>query len=477
MKRRFLEGLIFLLLILVSFACGSKQEENKNGERANYLEKIKKRGKLYAITDYNSINYFIHRGTTMGYQYELLNALADHLDVELEIKVSDGLEDSFEQLENNKADILAFNLTVTKERNQRVDFTVPIIQTHQVLVQRKPDNWKKLTDNEIDRKVIRNQLNLAGKTIYVQENSSHAERLKNLSEEIGENINIVEVPMVVEELIKLVSEGKIDYTVCDENIGKVNRTYYPNIDIQTAISFPQHIAWAVNRKADQFTNIVNHWLLDFKNTLKYKLIYNKYFKNRKSVARVKSDYYTITSGKISPYDQLFKKYSDLIDWDWRLFASMIYQESRFNPNVKSWAGAFGLAQLMPATAAKYGVTLQSSEKQQLWAAAKFLKWLDKKLSSKISDKRERIKFILASYNAGLGHVLDARRLARKYGKDPAVWKNNVDYFILNKSKPAFYKDPVVRHGYCRGQEPYNYVREILDRYEHYKNIIQEETNE
>jgi membrane-bound lytic murein transglycosylase F len=88
---------------------------------------------------------------------------------------------------------------------------------------------------------------------------------------------------------------------------------------------------------------------------------------------------------------------------------------------------------------------------------------------RIEDADERIKFVLASYNVGIGHVLDAMSLADKYGKDPKIWENNVDYYLLHKSEPKYYNDPVVKFGYCRGEEPYHYVTEILERYEHYMN--------
>ena len=150
---------------------------------------------------------------------------------------------------------------------------------------------------------------------------------------------------------------------------------------------------------------------------------------------------------------------------------MIYSESRFNPNAKSWAGAFGIMQLMPVTANKYGVGMDSSPQAQIVAGIKFLKWLDNYFKKEIPDSTERINFVLASYNVGPGHVEDARALAKKYGKDPNVWFGNVDYFILQKSKPEFYKDPVVKYGYCRGVEPYHYVTEIVNRYNNYKNLI------
>ena len=155
-------------------------------------------------------------------------------------------------------------------------------------------------------------------------------------------------------------------------------------------------------------------------------------------------------------------------------ASLIYQESRFKPKAKSWAGAYGLMQLMPTTARRFGVSKKSPPEKHIKAGVDFIKWLDKRFEKRgMTDEEEKIKFILASYNVGLGHILDARRLAIKDGKDPDIWENNVDEYILKKSNPKYYKDPVVKYGYCRGSETYNYVYQILDRYEHYKNIIPE----
>jgi len=126
---------------------------------------------------------------------------------------------------------------------------------------------------------------------------------------------------------------------------------------------------------------------------------------------------------------------------------------------------------MPHNAEKYGIDSLSSPEDQIKAGVQFIKLLDKQFESKIADKGERTKFVLASYNAGIAHVYDARRLAEKYNKDPNLWEQNVDYYLLNKSKPKYYNDSVVKYGYCRGTEPYNFVYDILDRYEHYKNTI------
>ncbi len=462
-------NICFIVLLFSFSACSWFSGKEKL--HINDLSDIKKNGKLVAVTDFNSINYFIYRGTPMGFQYDLLTLFTKQLGVQLEIKVSNYIDDNLVNLQKGHCDLVALNLTVTKKRSKEISFSEPIMETNQVLIQRKPTNYRKMNSSDIEQYLLRNQLDMAGKTIYVQEHSAYAERLHNLSDEIGDSINVIEVPMVVEELVKLVSEGEIDYTVCDANVAIVNSMYFPNIDIQTPLSFPQHIAWAVNRNSDELVDSLNSWIREFRKTIRYRILYDKYYNDRKAGARIQSEFYTLSSGKISSYDNYIKKYSELINWDWRLLASLIYQESLFNPNVRSWAGAYGLMQLMPSTASAYGVTMQSSPAENILGGVRLLKWLNSRIATFVNDPDERLKFVLASYNVGLGHILDARRLAEKYGKDPNKWDDNVDFFLLNKSKPGYYRDPVVSYGYCRGEEPYYYVKEILERYEHYRNLI------
>lgn len=464
---------LFIFLLLSFNTC--KKKEKESFANLNAIEKIKKRGTLIAVMDYNSTNYFIYRGEPMGYQYDLLKLLAEHLGVKLQVEVENDLDKNFEMLQKGECDIIGVNLTVTKERSKVIDFTYPHSQTRQILVQRRPENWKRLSEHDLEDELLRNQLDLAGKVVYVQKGSSYAQRMKNLSDEIGDSIKLVEqTDKEVEELIELVANGEIEYTVADENVALVNKMYYPILDVQTAVSFPQNLAWGVRKGDDLLKNEINHWLKDFKKSTEYALIYNKYFRNRRSQGIVESDFYANNSGKVSNYDEYIKKYSKDIDWDWRLLASLIYQESRFKPKVKSWAGAYGLMQLMPTTAQRFGVNRNSPPEKHIEAGVEFIKWLNQRFENRgITDQEEKIKFILASYNVGLGHILDARRLAKKEGKNPDVWEENVDEYILKKSNPKYYKDPVVKYGYCRGSETYNYVYQILERYEHYKNIIPE----
>ncbi|MBN2610257.1 MAG: transporter substrate-binding domain-containing protein [Bacteroidales bacterium] len=468
--KNFLQITVLLLLLFIS--CKDAEKTSRKESGVSDLERIRQSGKMIVVTDYNSTNYFIYRGQPMGYQFELLQELADYMGVKLEVTVSNNLSENFKKLVAGEVDLIASNLTVTKERKELVDFTVAHSQASQVLVQRKPDNWEKMNKKALEDNLLRNQLDLSGKTIYVQSNSSHSARLRNLAEEIGDSITIVEVDEDVEMLISKVANGEIDYTVSDEHVASVNQTYYPNIDVETRVSFPQNMAWAVRKGSVKFREEINYWLSDYKKTRRFNAMYAKYFNNHKSSEIVVSDFYAINSGRISEYDKYIKKFSKEIDWDWRLVASLIYQESRFKPTAVSWAGAFGLMQLMPGTAQKMGVDENATPVEQIKAGTELIKWLEDRFIY-IEDRPERVKFVLASYNVGFGHVLDAQKLAEKDGKDPNKWDDCVDMYLLKKSDPVFYNDPVVKHGYCRGVETYNYVSQILDRYEHYKNIIKD----
>jgi membrane-bound lytic murein transglycosylase F len=271
----------------------------------------------------------------------------------------------------------------------------------------------------------------------------------------------------------MVAKGEIEYTVADENVAAVNKMYYPQLDVETAISFQQNLAWAVRKDAIELKDEIDTWLKDFRKTSRYAVIYNKYFKNDHTVKMVSSDYFVLGRGKISRYDDVIKKEAERIGWDWRLLSSMIYQESRFNPSAISWAGAYGLMQLMPATAGRFGINKNSSPEAQIRAGVSFIRWLDKRFED-LESPDERIKFVLAAYNVGKGHVDDARRLAEKFGDDPDVWDDNVEKWLLNKAQPNYYRDPVVKYGYARGIETTRYVTQVMERYEHYKNIVNED---
>ncbi len=413
----------------------------------------------------------------MGFNYELLKSFSDHIGIDLEIVCENDLDNAFKMLRKGDADLIAIGLTINSSRKKEIRFTEPIDETRQILVQRKPRNWRSLKSDDINKRLVRNQLGLARKTVYVQSGSSHVERLMALSSEIGDSINIIEVPYDSEKLIKHVADREIDYTICDENIARVNATYYPDIDVSTPVSFPQNLGWGVRKSnSDELLLELDRWLSAFKKTGSYAQLYAKYFKNSRSSLIVKSDFYALNTGKVSKYDDMIRQYSTDIHWDWRLLASLICQESRFDPNVESWAGAYGLMQIMPVTGENFGIDITASPENNMKAGILYINWLHSIFDQKIPDENERLNFILAAYNAGPGHVLDAMKLASKNGKDPQKWNDNVAVWLLKKSEPKYYNDTDVKNGFFKGTESVAFVTEVLERYEHYKNFIPEEKN-
>jgi membrane-bound lytic murein transglycosylase F len=321
-------------------------------------------------------------------------------------------------------------------------------------------------------KLVSNQFDLAGRTVYVQKGSSYAQRLYSIERESGIDIGVIEVPFDAEELAHQVARGEIEFTVCDNYMANIIGSLYGELDLGTPISSPQDIAWSVRKDGtDALLEELNGWIKGFKTTREFASMEKKYFKGERSVRMVSSEYFSTLTGKVSPFDDIIRHYSDSIGWDWRLVAALIYQESRFNPTVTSPRGAYGLMQVMPETGQHFGLDVTRSVDNNINAGIHYLRMLNAIFSDKVPDPDERIKFILASYNAGHGHILDAIKLAEKNGLDPGIWDNNVALFLERKSDPVFYDDPVVKNGRLKQGVAVNaYVADILERFEHYKNI-------
>ena len=468
-KYRNILAIIILMFVFSTFVEQTRSASVWNNGRFEAplrdLNVIQKEGKLRVLVDYNYTNYFVYRGKPMGFKYEMLKELARVMDVKLDFVVNNDLEATFMGLETGRFDLAAKNLTVTSERLRRVDFTLPVMQTRQVLVQRN-DKGTSATP------FLRTESELSGKEVTVQRNTAFVERLHEIGKSLQSGIKVTQDSTAgVEQLVSMVANGEIDYTVCDESVARLYVLRHNNLDISVPVSLQQDISWAVRKGAVHLKEFIDNWLEEFVQTDHYAHLYAKYFTSDRSIQRVKSNFHSLGNGQISSYDDIIKREASLSGWDWRLIASVIFHESRFDTAASSWAGASGLMQLMPETAKAFGVEDLNDPVQNIRGGIKLLSWLDSQLKSEIADSSERIKFVLAAYNVGLGHVNDARRLAKKYGKDPGRWNNHVDYFLLNKSSSRYYSDQVVRWGYARGNEPFDFVASVTTHYSHLKNTI------
>lgn len=484
---RYIGFLIIIVLLLSVNGCNTPSDqktievvetvaEDITGSQFSFerdWSDIKKDGVLKVLTTYSGTSYFLYKGEPMGFEFDLLTKFAKDKNLKVDLKIVSSLDSMFYYLNKGDVDLIAHGITETRERKKFVSFTKPLYNSRQVLVQKMPDNWHELHWKKIEESLHHDAIDLMGDTVAVRGHSSYHQRLVNLADEIGGEIFIDTLPgiLTTEEIVEMVAQGKIKQTVADLNIASLMASYYPVLNIDVPVSTTQRMGWVVRRSSLELRKVINDWLAPYKKKSEYYVIYNKYYKNKKDFKRrVNSDFYSLKQNQISKYDDLIKKESAKIQWDWRLLASQVYQESRFNPSAVSWAGAVGLMQMMPATAKEMGIQWRSNPKQSMEGGVRYLSQLLDRFES-VEDSLQQIKFAMASYNCGYGHVADARQLAKKYNLDPDVWDDNVEKMILALRFPKNFNDPVVKHGYLRGTEPYNYVHQIFERYEHYQKFI------
>ena len=449
--------LIIIICLFLFTNCDTKKSEGSVVQSSIDLKEILKSDTLRVATMYGSTSYFLFRDELLGFDYEMAANLANYLHVNLKISIARSEKEMTQWLEDGKIDIVSYNVIETKNLKRRYHFVLPQDDSYMVLVQ------------AIGANALSDVTQLSGKTVKVNSNSIYWERLKSLNEEIGGTIGIVQASdsLSTDDLIDEVADGKIPYTFAYHNVAMLHKLYNKTLDCHLQVGFNQKNGWLIRKQSRDLKKVIEKWQkLSDTEHLQTNLIH-KYWEKSPFFALRKVK---IPKGAISPYDQLFKKYAPLINWDWRLLASVAFHESRFDSQDVSWAGAAGLMQLMPRTAENFGLdkTTKFDAELNIEAGVQYIKSLNLAFR-RVENNEERVKFILAAYNSGPAHILDAMALAAKYGKNPQVWFNNVEYFLLKKSEPQFYNDPVVKYGYFRGRETVKYVRNTLDTYSKYLN--------
>ncbi len=417
---------------------------------------------LVVGTLYSPTSYFLYKGDYMGYNYDLITRFARDKHLAVRFDVVRSVAALMNKLDSAKIDIIAYNIPITAEYNELIQHCGVENITRQVLVQPLKDGKQTITDIT----------QLVGKEVYVEKGSKYESRLKNIDNELGGGIRIHTIArdtIMSEDLIEMVANGSIPLTIVDSDIAQLDHTYYSNIDINLEVSFPQRSSWAVRKSEKWLADSIDQWasqktIKDFAHSL-----FHHYFETSKSTTGATIDIKKLKRGIVSRFDKYFKESAAQIGWDWKLLAAQGYVESNFNPEAVSWAGARGVMQLMPATARRYGLGSNIADPQSnIDAAARIIRDLDKSLSKYVSEEEERKKFILAAYNSGISHIYDAIALAKKFGKNPKIWKGNVSEALLMKAYPEYYNDEVCKYGYFRGRQTVKYVDEVMRTYHLYK---------
>lgn len=424
------------------------------------LPGIRDKNILRVLTRNNAVTYFIWRGRLMGFEYELMRKFAREQNLQLEMIVAPTREHLIPMLLWGGGDVISASLTVTEQRQTYgIEFTSPYNVVSEVVVARKDDTE------------LNHVTQLDGRTIWVRRSSSYwttLERLR-LKGHIRFILKAAPESMETEEIIDKVANGEYDLTVSDSHILDVALTWRD--DVRAAFTIKENVkhGWVVREEDEKLLKALNSFLEKEYRKVFYNVTYRKYFKNPRRIQQlVKFRADGGNGGRLSPYDDLVQKYAEKYGFDWPLIVALMYHESRFKKDAVSWAGARGVMQVLPVTAQRFGISDLEDPEKGIIAGMKMLNWLYDQFELEL-PVQERTWFTLASYNAGLGHVYDARDLARKLDLDPNRWSDNVEVAMLKLSKPEYYRDAT--YGYVRGIEPVTYVRNIRKLYAAYIELL------
>jgi membrane-bound lytic murein transglycosylase F len=444
-----------LLEALDQFVAVEKVAYRKLSTYIEDLPGIKKRGVLRVLTRNSGATYFLWRGELLGYEYEMVRHFAEGHGLEVEMVVAPTREDLIPMLKDGKGDLIAAFLTISDERRaQGVEFSPRYNKASEMVVAKSSEEG------------LAGIGDLAGRTITVRKSSSYWSTLQELLAQ-GHSLTVEEAPedMETEEIMARVADGAYDLTVADSHLVDLELAWRDDLRACFAVKEEVEHGWAVRAENTALQGAVNDfWKKEYRGLLA-NMTYNKYFKSSKEMTKHHEG--RVDGGKgaeLSPYDHKVQPIASEHKIDWRLITSQMYQESRFDPNAKSFAGALGLMQVMPRTAKEMGYTKLHDPEIGIRAGVEYLDWTWNRYDEAI-DVRDRYWFALAAYNAGIGHVADARRLADQKGWDRNLWFENVEKAMLLLAKPEYANK--AKYGYVRGQEPVNYVREIRDRYQIY----------
>ncbi|WP_288130409.1 transporter substrate-binding domain-containing protein [Microbulbifer sp.] len=427
---------------------------------ASDWKSIRKSRVLRLLTYNGPTSYFMWQGALMGFDYDLALKFAKKHDLELQVIVVPYDESLIDWLKAGKGDIAGASTTVTEERNkQGIQFTTPYLEMReQVISNTKKPKIETLQD-------------LNGRTLTLRAYSSFIETARALQKSgIDLKIETADPDVSYAQLLNMVADGEIDATIADASAVKIAANLRDTATGGVMLSDPRAQAWMVLPENRRLLAHLNNFIGKYRKTGDYAVKVRTYFEPderfaKKIAARVQP------GEDISPYDNLVKNAAKKHDIDWLLVTAQMWQESSFNPKAESPVGAQGLLQVMPRTAEEMGYPPPLFDPERgLQAGVKYLDWLRDRFDPEV-DLQNRLWLSLAAYNAGIGHVYDAQRLAETLGLDRNVWFDNVEVAMLKLSEPRYFNK--ARYGYARGAEPVEYVRKISRLYRAYSDVKSE----
>ncbi len=437
------------LLVLVMFVLPFLSLTSCTEEQLPQIEQIKKRGVLKIITRNSPTTYYERADGLAGVEYELAEAFAKSIGVKTEYVVNDNLKEIIEAVNNGSVDLAAAGLTVTSEREKQLRFAPSYQTITSKLVFKQGKKWPRNISQ------LNGELRVVAHSSYSQE----LLRLKSTHESLHWSETTEHTP---EELLMMVLEETIDYTIVDSTELSLNRRFHPELAVAFTLGEPQNLAWAFSSTDDYslFSKAIE-FFGQLRGQGSIEQLNEKYYGHVEKFDYVGArKFHRATDNKLDNYKDWFVD-SAAEDLDWRMLAAVSYQESHWNPNAKSPTGVRGMMMLTLRTAKQIGIANRLDPEQSIRGGADYLRKVLSRVPKRIPAP-DRTWLALAGYNVGWAHVEDARIITQKQGGDPDKWSDVKERLpLLQKSR--YYKK--TKHGYARGSEPVHYVDNIRRYYD------------
>ncbi len=417
------------------------------------LNDIRTRGKLVVLTRNAPTTYYEGRKGPDGYEYQFTQFLGRALGVAVDYRLYGSIEEILAAIQAGEGHIAAAGLTRTETRAQTYRFG-PDYKTvqQQVVCHREGTNPKGITD-------------LPQASLLLIRASTYEERLKELQAEVSDLRWQATDELSIEQLLKHVWERQVDCTVANSNIVAVNWRYYPELSVAFAISEEQPLAWILPPDSNKLQRFIEDWYRQIEEAGVMDSLNERFYGHVNIFDFVDAcAYRKHIEQRLPKYRALFEAAAKAHNIPWTLLAAQAYQESHWNPKAKSPTGVRGMMMLTQATAKEVGVTNRLDPKQSIMGGARYLVRTIERIPDSVQG-RDRIWFALAAYNIGMGHLYDARTLAKQLGKDPDTWLGLQSILPLLSQK-QYYQS--LQYGYARGAEPVRYVQRIRN----YRDILE-----
>lgn len=421
------------------------------------LDKIKKEKVLNVVLLNSATTYYIGATGPQGFEYELLNAYAKHLGVELKITSANTIKEAIELSKNENIHITSASLAQTELRKKSFNFGPSYFEVQEQVI----CNRSMMQTNKFPK----NAEALSGLRITVGDETSYSETVKSLQKD-GMDLNVTFTSeFSTEELLEKVSLNEIDCTIADSNIYMQNLRYFTEITLAFSIGEKEQIAWVLAENSEDLKVDINTWLNTFNQSGAMSELKDHYYSYMKLFD------YNATTMLYRRMESVFPKYKKFFTTAGRKYnipsaflAAVAYQESHWNSNAKSATGVEGLMMLTQNTAFFLGVQDRLDPKASIYGGAKYIKQMMRKISKEVEGEN-RLKFALVAYNIGLGHIDDAQELAKKMDLNPNIWTDLKKVLpLLSQKKYA----TTLKYGYARGSEAVKYVDAIYN----YKDILE-----